>query len=142
MVATAKASRVIPANPAEVWETLTSREGMKAYMLGADVETEWRVGGRIRMHGEVGGKPFEDHGEVRSFEPWKRLSYTHVSSAAPDETHVVTVELQPRDDGATEVIITQENADGSVTPSDREHRADYDRTWATMLEKLEEAVID
>jgi len=141
MTATARASRVIPANPAEVWETLTSREGMKAYMLGAEVETEWRVGGQIRMHGEVGGKPFEDHGEVRSFEPWKRLSYTHVSSAAPDETHVVTVELQPRGEG-TEVIITQENADGSVTPADREHRDQYDKTWATMLEKLEEAVID
>jgi uncharacterized protein YndB with AHSA1/START domain len=141
MTATARASRVIPANPAEVWETLTSREGMKAYMMGADVEAEWRVGGRIRMHGEVGGKAFDDVGEVRSFEPWKRLSYTHVSSAAPDETHVVTVELQPRGD-ATEVIVTQENADGSVTRSDQAHRAQYDETWATMLEKLEQAVID
>ena len=140
MTATAKVSRVIPANAAEVWETLTSRDGMKAYMMGADVETDWRVGGQITLHGEYNGKPFEDHGEVRSFEPWKRLSYTHTSSMAPDETHVVTVEIEPRDDG-TEVIVTQENADGSVRPTDREHRADYEKTWATMLEKLEEAVV-
>ena len=141
MTATAKASRLIPANPVEVWETLTSREGMKAYMMGADVEAEWRVGGQIRMHGDYNGKPFDDHGEIRSFEPWKRLSYTHVSSAAPDETHVVTVELEPRDDG-TEVIITQENADGAVHEADRRNREQYDKTWAAMLEKLEEAVID
>jgi uncharacterized protein YndB with AHSA1/START domain len=141
MTTTAKASRVIPANAAEVWETLTSREGMRVYMMGAEVETDWRVGGQIKMHGEHNGKPFEDHGEVRSFEPWKRLSYIHTSSAAPNQTHIVTVELEPRDDG-TEVIITQENADGAVHTADREHRADYDKTWATMLEKLEEAVAD
>jgi uncharacterized protein YndB with AHSA1/START domain len=35
MTTTAKASRVIPANAAEVWETLTSREGMRVYMMGA-----------------------------------------------------------------------------------------------------------
>ena len=84
MTATAQASRVIPAEPGDVWETLTSRDGMKAYMMGADVETDWRVGGPITLHGEVGGKPFEDRGEVRSFDPWRQLSYTHASSVAPE----------------------------------------------------------
>ena len=141
MTATARASRVIPANPAEVWETLTSREGMKTYMMGADVETDWQVGHPITMRGDYHGKPFEDHGEVRSFERWRRLSYTHTSAAAPDQTHVVTVDLAPRDEG-TEVTITQENIDGSVTPNDRDHRVDYERTWAAILEKLEEAVTE
>jgi uncharacterized protein YndB with AHSA1/START domain len=139
MTATAKASRVIAAEPAEVWETLTSREGMKAYMMGAEVETDWRVGGPIAMRGEFKGKPYVDRGEVRSFEPRRRLSYTHTSSAAPDQTHVVTIELKPRKAG-TEVTITQENADGAVKPTDLWHRAEYDQTWAAMLEKLEEAV--
>ena len=72
MTATAQASRVIPAKPAEVWETLTSRKGMKAYMMGADVETDWRVGGPITLHTKMKRKPFEDHGEVRSFLPQRR----------------------------------------------------------------------
>jgi len=141
MTARVKASRVIPANRAEVWETLTSREGMKAYMMGADVEAVWRVGGSIVMRGESDGKPFEDHGEVRSFDPWRQLSYTHTSSAAPDQTHVVTIELEPRDDW-TEVIVTQESADGTVSEADRRHHEDYEKTWSKILEKLADAVAD
>ena len=139
MTATAQVSRVIPAKADEVWKTLTSKEGMKAYMLGADVETDWKVGSPITMKGEFNGKPYEDKGEVRSFEPKKVLSYTHVSSAAPDAEHLVTVELAPKGE-ATEVMITQANADGRVTDADREHKAQYEKTWAMMLESLEKAV--
>jgi len=139
MTATAQVSRVIPAEPERVWKTLTSREGMKAYMMGADVQTDWRVGSPITMKGEFNGKPYEDRGEVRSFEPERRLSYTHVSSAAPDAEHVVTFDLSPHEAG-TEVTITQANTDGRVTDADREHRADYEKTWAMMLEGLRKAV--
>jgi len=139
MTATAQASRVIPANEAEVWETLTSREGMKAYMMGAEVEADWRVGGRIAMRGEYNGKPFEDHGEVRSFEPRSHLSYTHVSSAAPDQTHIVTIELTPREAG-TEVKVTQAPGEGVDEAADAKNKAQYERAWAAMLESLEKAV--
>ena len=139
MTATAQASKVIPAGTDEVWETLTSRKGMKAYMMGADVETDWRVGGPITLHGEVKGKPYEDHGEVRSFLPRRRLSYTHTSGSAPDSTHLVTFELARRD-GGTEVTVTQENLNGRVSASDLEHQRDYEKTWAMMLEGLEKAI--
>ena len=139
MTATAQVSRVIPADSERVWEALTSREGMKAYMLGADVRTDWRVGSPITMKGEFNGKPYEDRGEVRSFEPGRRLSYTHVSSAAPDAEHLVTFELSPHEAG-TEVTVTQANADGRVTEADREHKAEYEKTWAMMLEGLRKAI--
>jgi len=139
MVASAHASRVIPAEPAEVWETLTSREGMKAFMMGADVETDWRVGGSIAMRGEFNGKPYEDKGEVRSFEPRRRLSYSHTSSAAPAQTHVVTIELRPRSKG-TEVTVTQAPAKRADAAADAKNRAQYEKTWAAILEKLEDAV--
>jgi uncharacterized protein YndB with AHSA1/START domain len=139
MTAKVQASRVIPANEAEVWETLTSREGMKAYMMGADVEADWRVGGRIAMRGEFNGKPYEDHGEVRSFEPRSHLSYTHVSSAAPDQVHIVTIELRPREAG-TEVTVTQAPGQGVDEAADARNRSRYEKTWAAMLEDLEKAV--
>ena len=139
MSATAQASRLIPATPDDVWEALTSHEGMKTYMMGADVETDWRVGGPITMRGEFKGKPFEDRGEVRSFQPTRRLSYTHASGASPDQPHLVTFELMRRPDG-TRVTVTQENLDGSVRPADEQHRADYEKTWTMMLEGLEKAV--
>jgi uncharacterized protein YndB with AHSA1/START domain len=139
MTATAQAKRVIPAPPSDVWETLTSRRGMKAYMMGADVETDWQVGGPIVLHGEFDGKPYEDHGQVRSFLPKRRLSYTHTSSAAPDTTHLVTFELTPRE-GGTEVTVIQENLDGRVLPGDQKRRKAYENTWTKMLEGLEKAI--
>jgi uncharacterized protein YndB with AHSA1/START domain len=51
----------------------------------------------------------------------------------------VTVELEPAGEG-TEVTMSQANEDGQVTEADRQHRADYDKTWAQMLERLENAV--
>lgn len=141
MTAKAQASRVIAANEAEVWETLTSREGMKTYMMGSDVEATWRVGGSIVIRGESNGRPFEDRGEVRSFEPWRRLSYTHTSSIAPDQTEVVTIELARQAYG-TEVTVTEENADGSLSAADRRRQAEHERTWAKILDRLAEAVVD
>jgi uncharacterized protein YndB with AHSA1/START domain len=136
---TAQASRLIPAEPDRVWRTLTSREGMKAYMMGADVDTDWTVGHPITLRGEFGGKPFEDRGEVRAFEPGKRLSYTHTSSAAPAQTHLVTFELHPAAAG-TEVTVTQAAADGVDAAADARNKAQYEKTWAAMLEGLEKAV--
>jgi uncharacterized protein YndB with AHSA1/START domain len=138
MTATAQVSRTIPAKADEVWETLTSKDGMKAYMMGADVETDWKVGSPITMKGEMGGKAFEDRGEVRSFEPGKAFSYTH-QSGGQGQMHLVSFELAPRGD-ATQVTITQANADGSVSDADREHKAQYEKTWAAMLEGVEKAV--
>lgn len=138
MTATAQVSRVIPAEADKVWDTLTSKAGMKAWMMGADVETDWKVGSPITMKGEFGGKAFEDRGEVRAFEPRKRFSYTHQSGGKGQE-HIVTVEVAPKD-GGTEVTIIQENADGKVTESDRWKRAEYEKTWAAMLEGVEDAV--
>ncbi len=138
---TAEVARVIPASPEEVWKTLTSKEGMKAYMMGADVRTDWSVGGPICMTGEVNGKRFEDRGEVRSFEPGRKLSYTHVSSAAPEAEHLVTFELRPAD-GGTQVKVTQGHAKGGRSGADDDHKAKYEKTWATMLERLEQAVLN
>jgi uncharacterized protein YndB with AHSA1/START domain len=132
MTATAQVSRTIPADPDKVWETLTSREGMKAYMMGAEVTTDWNVGSPITMQGEYGGKSFKDTGEVRSFEPARKLAYTHRSGGDPAKEHLVTFELKPQGQ-ATEVVVTQDGGDAA-------HHAEYEKTWAMMLEGLEKAV--
>jgi uncharacterized protein YndB with AHSA1/START domain len=139
MRAEARASRTIPADPERVWETLTSKAGMKAYMMGADVETDWQVGHRITMRGQFNGKPFEDQGEVRSFEPVRRLSYTHESSGAPGQSHLVTFELAPAE-GGTRVTVVQAPDKGVDAAADAKNVAMYQKTWAAMLESLEKAV--
>jgi uncharacterized protein YndB with AHSA1/START domain len=134
---TVQVSRLIPAEPDRVWKTLTSKAGMKAYMMGADVDADWRVGGKLTMRGEYQGKRFEDHGEVRSFEPERELAYTHVSGSAPGQPHLVTFRLAPRGEG-TEVTVTQA-AEGGDAAADAKNQAIYEKTWAGMLEGLEKA---
>ncbi|HEX5263276.1 MAG TPA: SRPBCC domain-containing protein [Phenylobacterium sp.] len=138
---TTTVSRLIPAHPAEVWETLTSRDAMKEFMMGAEVETDWTVGHPITLRGKAGGRSFEDRGEIRSFEPRKRLSYTHESSMAPGKTHIVTFELAEKDKG-TEVTVTQAPAQGVDPTADEKMKTQYQKTWAAMLRDLEEAVLN
>lgn len=136
-MARAQVSRLIPATSDKVWETLTSHEGMKAFMMGADVEADWRLGGKITLRGEYQGRRFEDHGEVRSFEPRRRLAYTHVSGSEPDQPHLVSFELSPVGE-ATRVTVTQ-TAEGGDEARDARNLDLYEKTWAAMLENLERA---
>jgi len=48
-------------------------------------------------------------------------------------------ELEPQSE-ATRVTLTQSNLTGGVRPSDVEHRADYEKTWSTVLDGLDKAV--
>src|SRR5665213_1852826 len=76
----------IDASPKKVWTALTDPKLIKGYMMGATVETDWKVGHPITWNGEVKGKAYKDKGEVKAFEPEKRLSMTHWSplSKLPD----------------------------------------------------------
>lgn len=139
MNVTARASRRIAASPARVWTTLTSKAGMKRYMMGADVETDWVPGHPIVMKGEVNGKAFEDVGEIRAFVAGHSFSYTH-QSGGKGPVRLVTFELDPLGDGSA-VTITQSNADGSASDADRAHRAEFEKTWAMMLEAVEKACV-
>jgi uncharacterized protein YndB with AHSA1/START domain len=140
MTATAQVSRVIPAKAEDVWETLTSKEGVKAYMMGA--ERGHRLEGRRPLHDAwrvTRARLFEDGGEVRSFEPGRKLAYTHVSSADPSKTeHLVTFDLTPKD-GGTEVTVTP-GQDRRRAPRTTSSWQRYEKTWAGMLESLEKAV--
>ena len=135
---TAQVSKHVDAPPAEVWKALTDPAKLKRFFFGANVESGWKPGDPIRMRGEFKGKAFEDSGEVRSFEPERKLAYTHVSSADPSKTeHLVTFELAPKGDG-TEVTVTQAKTGGGS--EDEKQLAEYEKNWAMMLESLEKAV--
>lgn len=141
---TAEVSIVVDAPKTDVWRALTDPEAIQEYFLGAKVRTDWEVGSPITWSGEWKGDPYEDKGEILTFEPHERLSYSHWSPLGggedtPDNYHVVDIQLDEAADG-TSVILTQSNLRGGVTDDDRAHRADYERNWTTMLEGLKKVV--
>ena len=140
---TAQVSRTIEASPDEVWTALTDPKIIKTYFFGADVETDWQVGSPVKIKGEMKGKAFEDKGEVRSFDPGRKLAFSHYSAMSgqpdtPENYHLVTYDLVPEGD-ATKVTLTQSNLTGGVKDSDVKNRADYEKNWTMVLEGLDKA---
>jgi uncharacterized protein YndB with AHSA1/START domain len=144
--ATVQLSKTIAASPAEIWKALTTRDTLKTFFFGADVETDWQVGHAIRFKGAFNGKSYEDKGEIQRVEPHRHLSFSHWSPLAgvpdaPEHYHLVSFDLEPRGE-ATQVTLTQANLMGGIKESDIEHRAEYEKNWGAVLDGLDRAVGD
>ena len=144
MQPTSQVSKTINAPAEQVWNALTTPSKLRQFMFGAEVKSDWKVGGAISFKGEMNGKKYADKGEIREFEPGRKLSYTHWSSLSgaedkPENYHVVSYQLVPHGD-ATMVTIIQSNLSGKVTDADRKHREQYDKTWSMMLDGLDKVV--
>jgi uncharacterized protein YndB with AHSA1/START domain len=140
--ATAQVSRTLDAPADKVWDALVHPEA-RSFFMGAEVQSDFRVGSPIRFKGEYKGKAYEDRGEILEAEPSRRLSFSHYSPMsgapdAPENYHVVTFELQP-DKDMTRVTLTQSNLKGGVKDADVQHRAEYEKTWAAVLDSLSQA---
>jgi uncharacterized protein YndB with AHSA1/START domain len=141
---TAEASEVIEGDPAQVWEALLDPEKIRQYYLGAEVKTDWKVGGPITWRGEWDGKPYSDKGEVLDVQPSRHLSYSHWSPMtgtedAAENYHQIDIDLLPVD-GGTEVRLRQSNLMGGVTEGDRKSRPEFEKNWRTVLQGLRKVV--
>lgn len=144
--ATAQVSRIIDAPADQVWKALTTPEIIKTYFFGADIQSDWKVGSPVTIKGEMKGKAYEDKGEVRSFDPERRLAFSHFSPStgqadAPENYHLVAYDLEPEGE-RTKVTLTQSNLNGGVKHSDVKNRAEYEKNWAMVLDGLQKAVAD
>jgi uncharacterized protein YndB with AHSA1/START domain len=141
---TAQVSRIVHAPVDEVWRVLTDARQLGTLFMGSTVQTNFHVGSPITFQGEFKGKRYEDKGEILKVDECRRLSFSHYSgmSGAPDEPehyHVVTFDLRPDREGS-QVVLTQSNLTGGVREADIRHKADYEKTWAMVLEGLDKAV--
>ena len=138
---TASASIVIDRSRQEIWKALTEPDLVSQYFMGATVKSDWQVGHPITFSGTWKDKPFEDKGEILSFEPESEMSYSHWSPLSgaddvPDNYHVVHITLDDTVDGGTKVTLEQSNLNGGVTDADRSSRADYEKNWGGVLQGL------
>lgn len=125
---------MINAPAASVWHALTAPEIIKQYFFGADVITDWKVGGPIVYRGEWEGRIFEDKGMVLRVEVGRQLVVTHWSPLSgtpdvPENYHRVSYELSELDDGIL-VTITQDN---NATEDERKHS---EQNWKMVLQGI------
>ena len=141
---TAEVSELIQSDPEQVWKALTDPEKIRQYYLGAEVETDWKVGSPITWRGEWQGKPYSDKGEILGFQPSRHLSYSHWSPMSGTEDavenyHQVDIDLTEVD-GGTDVRLRQSNLVGGPTEGDRKSRPEFEKNWQSMLEGLRTVV--
>ena len=143
---TASASIVIDRPRTQIWTALTDPDLVKQYFMGATVKSDWQVGHPITFSGTWNDKPYEDKGEILSFEPEQEMSYSHWSPLSgtddePSNYHVVHIALE---DGmvGTKVTLEQSNLEGGATETDRASRDDYEKNWATVLQGLKKVAED
>jgi uncharacterized protein YndB with AHSA1/START domain len=130
----AKASVIIKAPSAKVWNALVNPEAIKQYMFGTNVTSDWREGTPITWKGEWKGNPYEDKGTILQVKPERTLQYTHFSPLSglpdsPENYHTVTVELS-REGPETRLSLAQDN---NPTEEAREHN---EKNWHMMLGAL------
>jgi uncharacterized protein YndB with AHSA1/START domain len=133
----------INAPASRVWQTLTTPESMKKWMM-PDIElhiiTDWKVRSPMITRGVMNGKHFENTGTVLQFEREKTLQYSHLSSMSrlpdrPESYSVFAFKLQPIGD-QTMLDLTVSNF---PTESIYRHLAFY---WNVTLEVLKKLIED
>lgn len=132
----------ILAPPATVWAALTIPERMMAWMgapeMKLSVETDWKVGTPIMIHGFHHVK-FENKGIVLQYDEERRLRYTQLSSVSrlpdvPESYTIFTFTLTPLA-GHTLLALTMENF---PTETIRKHLEFYWRTAIVLIKKYVE----
>ena len=133
----ARAEVEVDADRGAVWRALTEPEQVSAWMMGARVDTDWQVGSPITWRGEMGGRPFEDKGEVLEHDAPNRLSMTHYSplmgaADVPESYHTIVYDLTG--DRPTRVALTQGGNDSA------EQAEQFSANWQGMLDALKSTV--
>jgi uncharacterized protein YndB with AHSA1/START domain len=131
-----RASIVINAPVAKVWESLVNPEMVKKYFWGAEVSTDWEVGSPIIFNGEFNGKRYEEKGEILQFELENLLQYSHWSNLenipdVPENYRYWTFRLS-RDGENVILSITEDNI-----PTENQRKRS-DEFWSGVLKTIKE----
>jgi uncharacterized protein YndB with AHSA1/START domain len=134
----AEASVNIDSAPSQVWKALTTPELIKKYLMGTNVVSDWKEGGKIEYSGEYEGKEYRDKGIIKKMEPEKVFQSTYWSSMSgkedkPENYNLVTYEISEQDN-KTVLTLTQDNI---ATEKEKEHATE---NWKAVLKKLKEVV--
>ena len=132
----------ISTSPERVWHTLTDPDKIEQYMFGARCESDWKPGSKSNFFVKQDEKEIiVVKGEVIRSEPHKLLEHTlfPANSEIEDTLEnyiVITYELEPNDEGGTELIITQKGY--KYVENGLRRYIDTQKGWKVALPKLKE----
>jgi uncharacterized protein YndB with AHSA1/START domain len=134
----ATASTIIDASALRVWSVITDEARLGELMMGARIETDWKVGSPITWNGEYRGTTFEDKGEILKVEPGRELVYTHFSASSgledvPENRHTLTWILDSRD---RHTVLTLKQDQNHTS----EEVAMATQTWEQLLTGVKDSV--
>ena len=132
----------VAATPERVWSALTDPDQIKEYMFGSVVSTTWEVGSPITWDGEYEGRPYQDKGEVLTYDEPHVLSVTHYSPmmGQPDEPenyHTLVYTLTATGSGDDQVTHLDLTQDGNESDEQAEQ---FSQHWQQMLDGLKAQV--
>jgi uncharacterized protein YndB with AHSA1/START domain len=128
--------RRIPANVAEVFQWWTDPARLSEWMTPTGevtAEVDLRVGGRLRIVMRGDGRVIEHVGEYLEIEPPRRLVFTWTSAFTDGRPSVVTVELEPDGDDATQLRLVHSELPEPTA-------AGHQQGWSAMIDRLVEGV--
>ncbi|MGZ7442063.1 SRPBCC family protein [Paenibacillus sp. TH7-28] len=112
-------SRIMIQAPAgKVWNALTKPDLVKKWQYGADLITDWKVGGEIRFRNEWDGNVFEQWGKVLEVEPYRLIRYSLFAPQPgledkPENYFVMSYILSEEGGGTLLKIEQQDNRPGA-----------------------------
>jgi uncharacterized protein YndB with AHSA1/START domain len=133
-----RASITIDAASAEVWKALVDPGAAKQYFFGADVRSDWTVGGPITFMGEFNGNAYHEKGVILRCEPERLLEYTHWSDLErlpdrPEHYRNWTFRIEPASAGVL-LSVAEDNI------PDEAKRARSDEFWPGVLTTIKTLV--
>ena len=139
----------IKADPAKVWEAITSPEWNARYGYPGHSEYDLRPGGAFRavmpaeMVTQYGVPEVACDGEIIELDPPRRLVQSYRFNFAPDQTaegfHEVTWDLHEEHGGITRLTVTHDVTDAPIAAAMIEGSADLGEGgggWAWILSDL------
>jgi len=124
--------RRLPAPVEEVFRWWTEADRLREWMspIGTvEAEVDLRVGGSLRIVMRGDGRVIDHVGEYVEIDPPRRLVFTWVSAFTGAEPSLVTVELEPEGEGATQLRLVHSQLPESIAASHRDG-------WGSMLDRL------
>ncbi|WP_137790190.1 SRPBCC domain-containing protein [Bacillus sp. E(2018)] len=119
----------------KVWDALTNGDLTEQYFFGSRVHSEWKEGSRITYSR---GKKVTDWGEILTYEPQKKLSFTWINKWDEEDREKPTIAtfLLKELNGTVRLTLRHENLEDADLVEDEDTFVGFNNGWPAILSNL------